>query len=356
METVGVVKNLTDYGAFVDLGGIDGLLHITDMSWKRLKHPTEIVNVGDEITVKVLNFDKSKQRVSLGLKQLQGDPWSNITTKYPSQKRIFGHVTNVTEYGCFVEIEDGIEGLVHMSEMDWTNKNIHPSNIVQVGDEVEVMILEIDEKRRRISLGLKQCSPNPWQQFEANHTIGEKIKGNIRSITDFGVFIGLENNIDGLIHQTDISWKQSGEVAIQDLKKGEEIEAVILSIDSERERISLGLKQLTSDPFEEFFKENPVGANLDAEILEIDQKKLIVDLNSSLKGCIRLNDQTQGYKVGDNINCYIETTELKHAYLVSLSIYKPKDTSASLEHKTEEAPSNNIVAELLKAQLDDSKN
>ena len=356
METVGIVKNLTDYGAFVDLGGIDGLLHITDMSWKRLKHPSEIVNVGDEITVKVLSFDKAKQRVSLGLKQLQGDPWSNITAKYPNQKRIFGNVTNVTEYGCFVEIEDGIEGLVHMSEMDWTNKNIHPSNLVQVGDEVEVMILEIDEKRRRISLGLKQCSPNPWQQFESNHSVGEKIKGNIRSITDFGVFIGLENNIDGLIHQTDISWNQSGESAIRDLKKGEEVEAIILSIDSERERISLGLKQLTQDPFEDFFKQNPIGTNLDTSIIEIDQKKLIVTLENDLKGCIRLNEQTQGYKVGDSINCYVETKELKHAYLISLSIYKPKESSGEeVIIKTEEAPSNNIVAELLKAQLNDNK-
>lgn len=355
-EVTGIVKNLTEYGAFIDLGGIDGLLHITDMSWKRVAHPSEVVTVGQSITVKVLSYDREKLRVSLGLKQLSGDPWLSIEERITVGTRLFGVVTNAKDYGCFVEIEDGIEGLVHMSEMDWCNKNIQPSSLVSPGDEVEVMVLEVDPKKRRISLGMKQCIPSPWVNFSENNEIGGKVTGMIKSITDFGLFIGLDGGIDGLVHFSDVSWSQPGDVAVRNYKKGEQVDAVILGIDSERERISLGLKQLTQDPFEDFFKQNPIGTNLDTSIIEIDQKKLIVTLENDLKGCIRLNEQTQGYKVGDSINCYVETKELKHAYLISLSIYKPKESSGEeVIIKTEEAPSNNIVAELLKAQLNDNK-
>ena len=359
MEIKGIIKNLTDYGAFVDLGGIDGLLHITDMSWKRLKHPSDIVNVGDEVTVRILSFDREKQRVSLGLKQLRGDPWEKIASRYPNQARVFGHVTNVTEYGCFVEIEEGIEGLVHMSEMDWTNKNIHPNNVVQVGDELEVMVLEIDEKRRRISLGLKQCTPNPWQQFALNHEVGEIIAGNIRSITDFGIFIGLESNIDGLIHRTDISWTESGEKAIRLFKRGDEIKPMILSIDSERERISLGLKQIISDPFEEFLVNHPVGSAVEATITDIDPKQLLVKLDQDLPGILRNPEAVDSYTLNETHTFYVESYDHKgRSIQLSLASSKPsssKQPSTKKPPAIEEPPTNTILADMLKAKLDQSK-
>jgi len=289
-EVKGIVKNLTDYGAFVDLGGLDGLLHITDMAWKRVKHPSEIVAVGDEIDVKVLKFDKEKNRVSLGLKQLGSDPWGDIAGRYPESSRLKGRVTNLTDYGCFVEIEDGIEGLVHVSEMDWTNKNIHPSKVVNLGDEVEVMVLEIDEERRRISLGLKQCKDNPWEVFAKSHNKGDRVSGNIKSITDFGIFIGLEGGIDGLVHLSDISWNVSGEDAVREFKKGDEIEAVVLQVDPERERISLGVKQMDSDPFSEYLEANKKGALVKGQIKDVDAKGATVELGNDVEGYIRVSE------------------------------------------------------------------
>ena len=289
-EVKGIVKNLTDYGAFVDLGGLDGLLHITDMAWKRVKHPSEIVAVGDEIDVKVLKFDKEKNRVSLGLKQLGSDPWGDIAGRYPESSRLKGRVTNLTDYGCFVEIEDGIEGLVHVSEMDWTNKNIHPSKVVNLGDEVEVMVLEIDEERRRISLGLKQCKDNPWEVFAKSHNKGDRVSGNIKSITDFGIFIGLDGGIDGLVHLSDISWNVSGEDAVREFKKGDEIEAVVLQVDPERERISLGVKQMDSDPFSEYLEKNKKGSLVKGLLKDVDAKGATVDLGNEVEGYIRVSE------------------------------------------------------------------
>ena len=289
-EVKGIVKNLTDYGAFVDLGGLDGLLHITDMAWKRVKHPSEIVAVGDEIDVKVLKFDKEKNRVSLGLKQLGSDPWGDIAGRYPESSRLKGRVTNLTDYGCFVEIEDGIEGLVHVSEMDWTNKNIHPSKVVNLGDEVEVMVLEIDEERRRISLGLKQCKDNPWEVFAKSHNKGDRVSGNIKSITDFGIFIGLDGGIDGLVHLSDISWNVSGEDAVREFKKGDEIEAVVLQVDPERERISLGVKQMDSDPFSEYLENNKKGSLVKGLLKDVDAKGATVDLGNDVEGYIRVSE------------------------------------------------------------------
>lgn len=286
----GVVKNLTDYGVFIDLGGVDGLLHITDMSWKRIKHPSEMLNVGDEIEVMVLKYDHDKQRVSLGLKQLGDDPWSNLTRRYPEGARLRGVVTNITDYGCFVEIEDGVEGLVHVSEMSWTNKNIHPSKVVKLGDETDVMVLEIDEERRRISLGIKQCQMNPWEQFAQTHGKNQVIKGKIKSITDFGIFIGLEGEIDGLVHLNDISWNESGEEAIHHYKKGDEIEAMILVIDPERERISLGIKQLENDPFANFNALHTKGSLVKAPIKNISEEGVLVDLGEDLEGFIKTAD------------------------------------------------------------------
>lgn len=282
-EVKGTVKNLTDYGAFVDLGGVDGLLHITDMAWKRVKHPSEVVNVGDEVTVKVLKFDKDKTRVSLGLKQLGQDPWAVIAENHPVNSKLTGKVTNLTDYGCFVEILDGVEGLVHVSEMDWTNKNIHPSKVVNVGDVVEVMVLEVDEERRRISLGLKQCKANPWEQFAATHSKNDKVSGKIKSITDFGIFIGLEGGIDGLVHLSDISWNVSGEEAVRNYKKGDEVEAVVLQVDAVKERISLGIKQLESDPFTNFVDGTKKGAILTGKVVEVDAKGVKVDWKVALK-------------------------------------------------------------------------
>ena len=286
----GIVKNLTDYGAFVDLGGIDGLLHITDMAWKRVKHPSEVVNVGDELDVKVLKFDRERNRVSLGLKQLGEDPWVDIGRRYPVGTRLFGRVTNLTDYGCFVEIEDGVEGLVHVSEMDWTNKNIHPSKVVQMGDEVEVMVLDIDEERRRISLGIKQCQPNPWEQFAATHNKGDRVVGKIKSITDFGVFIGLNGDIDGLVHLSDISWNVAGEDAIRNYTKGDEIETVVLAVDAERERISLGIKQLAEDPFSQFLSMNPKGAIVKGVVTEVDAKGATIQLADGVDGYLRASE------------------------------------------------------------------
>jgi len=283
----GVVKNLTDYGAFVDLGGVDGLLHITDMAWKRIKHPSEVVEVGQELDVKVLKFDRERNRVSLGLKQLGEDPWVEITNRYPEGSRVNARITNLTDYGCFAEIEEGVEGLVHVSEMDWTNKNVHPSKIVQLGDEVEVMVLDIDQERRRISLGIKQCQQNPWDAFASEHATGDKISGSIKSITDFGIFIGLAGNIDGLVHLSDISWNETGEEAVRNYKKGDEIETVILSIDPERERISLGIKQLEEDSFTIYLGESDKGSIVNGEVTEVDAKGAVIKLNEEVDGYIK---------------------------------------------------------------------
>ncbi|MCG8434592.1 MAG: 30S ribosomal protein S1 [Gammaproteobacteria bacterium] len=286
----GIVKNLTDYGAFVDLGGIDGLLHITDMAWKRVKNPSEIVSVGDEIEVRVLKFDRDRNRVSLGLKQLGDDPWSSIARRYPVGSRLFGKVTNLADYGCFVEIEEGVEGLVHVSEMDWTNKNVNPSKVVQIGDEVEVMVLDIDEERRRISLGMKQCVPNPWEEFANTHNKNDHIRGTIKSITDFGIFIGLEGGIDGLVHLSDIAWDMPGEEAVRNYKKGDELEAVVLAVDAERERISLGVKQLDKDPFSTFLSEHSKGGIVKGQVLEVDAKGAKIDLGNGIEGYLRASE------------------------------------------------------------------
>ncbi|WP_115718743.1 30S ribosomal protein S1 [Gallaecimonas mangrovi] len=290
MEVKGIVKNLTDYGAFVDLGGVDGLLHITDMAWKRVKHPSEIVNVGDEITVKVLKFDRERTRVSLGLKQLGADPWVSIAERYPEGHKLKGRVTNLTDYGCFVEIEEGVEGLVHVSEMDWTNKNIHPSKVVNLGDEVEVMVLDIDEERRRISLGLKQCKQNPWEEFAGKFNKGDQVSGKIKSITDFGIFIGLDGGIDGLVHLSDISWNAAGEEAVREYKKGEEITAVVLQVDAERERISLGVKQLEADPFNNYLNDKKKGAIVNGTVIAVDAKGATIDLGEGVEGYLRASD------------------------------------------------------------------
>ncbi|WP_020559595.1 30S ribosomal protein S1 [Thiofilum flexile] len=286
----GVVKNLTDYGAFLDLGGIDGLLHITDMAWKRVKHPSEVVNIGDEIEVKVLKFDRDKNRVSLGLKQLGEDPWQDLVRRYPAGTRLFGKVSNLTDYGCFVEIEDGVEGLVHVSEMDWTNKNVNPAKVVTLGDEVEVMILDIDADRRRISLGMKQCQPNPWDEFATSHDKGDRVSGKIKSITDFGIFIGLDGGIDGLVHLSDIAWNVTGEEAVRNYKKGDEVEAVVLAVDPERERISLGIKQMEQDPFSNFVAAHAKGSVVHGKIVEVNAKFAKVDLGDGIEGILRASE------------------------------------------------------------------
>lgn len=343
-EVKGVVKNLTSYGAFIDLGGIDGLLHTLDMSWKRgKKDPSDILKVHDEITVKILSFDRDKKRVSLGLKQLKGDPWHEVLEKNPVGSRLFGKVTNIKEYGCFVEIEDGIEGLVHMSEMDWTNKNIHPGKVVEVDQEVEVMILEVDEARRRISLGIKQCMPNPWEEFSQNHEIGSKIKGTIRSITDFGIFVGLEGNIDGLVHTTDLSWVLPGDKALHAYKKGQEVEAVILSIDPERERISLGLKQVDTDPFDQFAVNHPVGSLVSGKVLSSDAKKVVVALDVGLSGTVKRSefDAEQELEEGEVLNLYVVSHERRN-HMVQLSTLMPSE---------EGAPSSTL-GDLMKSKLD----
>ncbi|KRG77618.1 30S ribosomal protein S1 [Stenotrophomonas chelatiphaga] len=333
----GVVKNLTDYGAFVDLGGIDGLLHITDMAWKRVRHPSEVVNVGDELDVRVLKFDRERNRVSLGLKQLGEDPWDNISRRYPANSRVFGKVSNVTDYGAFVEIEPGVEGLVHVSEMDWTNKNVNPSKVVQVGDEVEVMVLDCDEERRRISLGMKQVAANPWETFAATHKKGDKVSGQIKSITDFGIFIGLDGGIDGLVHLSDISWATTGEDIVRNFKKGDNLDAVVLAVDPERERISLGVKQLEQDPFGQFMAVNPKGSKIEGVVKEVDAKGAIIELADGIEGYVaardisadRVDDATQHLKVGDKIEAKFVGMDRKGRTL-QLSI-KAKDDAEMRE-------------------------
>src|SRR3974390_1910608 len=305
----GTVKNLTDYGAFVDLGGIDGLLHITDMAWKRVKHPSEVVKVGEEIDVRILKFDRERQRVSLGLKQLGADPWQNIARRYPANTRLFRKVTNIADYGCFVEIEEGVEGLVHVSEMDWTNKNVNPAKVVHTGQEVEVMVLDVDEERRRVSLGLKQCQANPWKEFAENYNRGDKVAGQVKSITDFGIFIGLPGNIDGLVHLSDISWDQPGEEAVRNYQKGQTVEAMVLSIDPERERISLGIKQLAKDPFSTWIAEHPKGTIIKGQVREVDAKGAVIDLGGGVDGHLRASELSRDrvedartlLKVGDEV-------------------------------------------------------
>ena len=336
IEVKGIVKNLTDYGAFVDLGGIDGLLHITDMAWKRVKHPSEIVNVGDEIQVKVLKFDRERTRVSLGMKQLGEDPWVAIANRYPEGSKLSGRVTNLTDYGCFVEIQEGVEGLVHVSEMDWTNKNIHPSKVVNLGDTVEVMVLEIDEERRRISLGLKQCIPNPWEEFAKNFNKGDKVSGKIKSITDFGIFIGLDGGIDGLVHLSDISWA-GGEEAVREYKKGDEISAVVLQVDPERERISLGVKQTEDDPFNQYLADNKKGAIVTGKVIEVDAKGAKIELAEGVEGYLRvadisrerIEDATTELSVDDSVETKFVGVDRKNR-TISLSI-KAKDQADERE-------------------------
>jgi small subunit ribosomal protein S1 len=361
----GVVKNLTDYGAFIDLGGIDGLLHITDMAWKRVRHPSECVEIGQEVKVKVLKFDKEKNRVSLGMKQLGEDPWQNISRRYPSGTRLFGKVNNLTDYGCFVEIEEGVEGLVHVSEMDWTNKNVSPSRIVQLGDEVEVMVLDIDEERRRISLGMKQCKPNPWDEFAATHNKGDRITGIIKSITDFGVFIGLDGGIDGLVHLSDISWNEPGEESIRNYKRGDEVETVILGIDSERERISLGIKQLEQDPFQNYIAGAEKGAIVKGVIKEVLPKGAVVTLAENVEGFIRaseiqrdrVEDARTLLKEGEQIEAKFIGVDKKNK-LINLSI-KAKDhdeESAAIKDYSSQSPTGKpTLGDIFKEQMDENK-
>jgi small subunit ribosomal protein S1 len=358
----GIVKNLTDYGAFVDLGGVDGLLHITDMAWKRIKHPGEIVNVGDEIDVKVLKFDRERNRVSLGLKQLGEDPWIQITKRYPEGARVKAKVTNLTDYGCFAELEEGVEGLIHVSEMDWTNKNIHPSKVVQLGDEIEVMVLDIDEERRRISLGLKQCQENPWDAFARTCAKGDKITGKIKSITDFGIFIGLDGGIDGLVHLSDISWHEAGEEAVRKYKKGDELETVVLAIDPERERISLGIKQLEADPFSEYVATNDKGAVVKGIVKEVEAKAAVITLAPDVDAVLKaselsrekVEDARNLLKVGDEVEAKIIAVDRKNRS-ISLSV-KSKDVEeekAAIKElstkQTESAPA--TLGDLIKAQM-----
>ncbi|ABC31668.1 30S ribosomal protein S1 [Hahella aquimaris] len=363
MEVKGIVKNLTDYGAFVDLGGVDGLLHITDMAWKRIKHPSEIVNVGDEITVKVLKFDRERNRVSLGLKQLGEDPWVAIKERYPENTRVTARVTNLTDYGCFAELEEGVEGLVHVSEMDWTNKNIHPSKVVQLGDELEVMVLDIDEERRRISLGIKQCHANPWEEFSGKFNKGDRISGKIKSITDFGIFLGLEGGIDGLVHLSDISWNEPGEEAVRKYKKGDDLETVILSIDPERERISLGIKQLESDPFAEFTQLNEKGSIVTGTVKSVDAKAAVIALNDDVEATLKaseisrdkVEDARNVLKEGDEVEAKIISVDRKNR-VINLSI-KSKDIDEEkqairdVKEKQTEAQGPTTIGDLIKEQL-----
>jgi small subunit ribosomal protein S1 len=364
----GIVKNLTDYGAFVDLGGVDGLLHITDMAWRRIRHPSEMVNVGDEVNVKILKFDREKNRVSLGMKQLGDDPWVDITRRYPEGARVLATVTNLTDYGCFAEIEEGVEGLVHVSEMDWTNKNIHPSKVVSVGDQVEVMVLDIDEERRRISLGIKQCRPNPWDEFSIHHAKGERISGKIKSITDFGIFIGLDGGIDGLVHLSDISWNEPGESAVRRYSKGEEIQTVILSVDPERERISLGIKQLDQDPFSDYTAINDRGSVVKGTVVEVEPKEAVIKLADDVEGVLkaseisldRVEDARNVLSVGEEVEVKIISVDRKNRN-IGLSI-KAKDIdderSAVRDHRRgkSERPSATTLGDLIKAQMDQDSN
>lgn len=364
MAVKGIVKNLTDYGAFVDLGGVDGLLHITDMAWKRIKHPSEIVAVGDEIDVKVLKFDRERNRVSLGLKQLGEDPWSAITQRYPEGAKVKARITNLTDYGCFAEIEEGVEGLVHVSEMDWTNKNIHPSKVVSLGDEVEVMILDIDEERRRISLGIKQCQENPWDAFSNQFAKGDKISGKIKSITDFGIFIGLDGGIDGLVHLSDISWNEAGEEAVRKFKKGDEIETVVLAIDPERERISLGVKQLDEDPFSAYVAENDKGTIVTGTVKEVDAKEAVILLADDITGTLKaseisrdkVEDARNVLKEGDEVEAKITNVDRKNrAIILSVKAKDVADEKAAIkEHSTKaaEAAQPATIGDLIKAEME----
>ncbi|NYS61359.1 30S ribosomal protein S1 [Vreelandella salicampi] len=361
----GIVKNLTDYGAFVDLGGVDGLLHITDMAWKRIKHPSEIVAVGDEINVKVLKFDRERNRVSLGLKQLGEDPWVSIKQRYPEGTLVHAVVTNLTDYGCFAELEEGVEGLVHVSEMDWTNKNIHPSKVVQVGDDVDVMILDIDEERRRISLGIKQCTPNPWETFNAQYNKGDRVSGTIKSITDFGIFIGLEGGIDGLVHLSDISWTETGEEAVRHFKKGDEAEAVILSIDPERERISLGIKQMDTDPVAEFLSVNDKGTIVTGRVVEVDAKEAQVELATDVVAVLkaseisadRVEDARNVLNEGDSVEARIVSVDRKSRQInLSVKAKEQDDTRQNLKKVREQEPESGVggpttIGDLIKQQM-----
>ena len=359
----GIVKNLTDYGAFVDLGGIDGLLHITDMAWKRVKHPSEVVNVGDEIDVKILKFDRERQRVSLGMKQLGDDPWHDLARRYPPHTRLFGKVTNIADYGCFVEIEEGVEGLVHVSEMDWTNKNVNPAKVVSIGEEIEVMVIEIDEERRRISLGIKQCKSNPWAEFSATVNRGDKVKGQIKSITDFGIFIGLDGGIDGLVHLSDISWDLSGEEAVRNYTKGQEIEASVLAIDAERERISLGIKQLDKDPFSGWLAEHPKNSVVKGTVTEVDARVATVDLGDGVIGTLRASELARGrvedartmIKVGDEVEAKFTNVDRKNRS-VALSIkakevHEEAEALSSYKSETAASSSGTTLGELLKEKM-----
>ena len=362
-DVKGIVKNLTDYGAFVDLGGVDGLLHITDMAWKRIRHPSEMVNVGDEVNVRILKFDREKNRVSLGMKQLGDDPWVNIIRRYPEGARVMATITNLTDYGCFAEIEEGVEGLVHVSEMDWTNKNIHPSKVVSVGDETEVMVLDIDEERRRISLGIKQCRPNPWEEFSIQHGKSDRISGNIKSITDFGIFIGLDGGIDGLVHLSDISWNEPGETAVRRYSKGEQIETIILSVDPERERISLGIKQLDKDPFSDYTAEHDRGAVIMGKVVEVQPKEAILELAEEVLGVLkaaeisvdRVEDARTVLKEGEEVEVKIINIDRKNR-TIGLSI-KSKDIeeerAAVKEHQKQETDRSGpaTLGDLIKAQM-----
>lgn len=346
-EVKGVVKNLTDYGAFIDLGGVDGLLHITDMSWKRIKHPGEILNIGDEIKVKVLKIDRDNVRVSLGLKQLGGDPWLDISQRYPVNSKISGRVTNITDYGCFVEIEEGIEGLVHVSEMDWTNKNVNPNKVIHLGQEVEVMVLDVDAERRRISLGVKQCTPNPWAAFAENHEKGEQVKGKIKSITDFGIFLELEGGIDGLIYLSDIAWSETdAQETLRKYQKSDELEAIILAIDVERERIALGLKQLAEDPLANYMVENEKGTMVTGKVIEVDQKQAIIELAENIRGVLRaaeisaekVDDARKKLNVGDSVEARVMGTDRKvHAITLSMKAKEAKAPAAKKSTKAAKA-------------------
>ncbi|HEX5055200.1 MAG TPA: 30S ribosomal protein S1 [Gammaproteobacteria bacterium] len=362
MTVKGIVKNLTDYGAFLDLGGVDGLLHITDMAWKRVHHPSEIVSIDQEITVKVLKFDREKNRVSLGLKQLGEDPWVDIKRRYPEGARVFGKVTNIADYGCFVEIEDGVEGLVHVSEMDWTNKNVNPSKVVTLGQEVEVMVLDIDEERRRISLGMKQCHPNPWEEFAAGHSKNDKVKGKIKSITDFGIFIGLEGGIDGLIHLSDLSWDIPGEEAVRNYKKGDELEAVVLSVDPERERISLGVKQLASDPFAAFVAANGKGSYVKGKVIKVEMKAAIVELAEGVEATLRaselsrdrVEDATTVLKEGAEVEAKIISVDRKNRVInISIKAKDSDDEAAVMQGYTRNTASATL-GDIMKEQLTES--
>ncbi len=359
----GIVKNLTDYGAFLDLGGIDGLLHITDMAWKRVKHPSEVVEIGQEIDVVVLKFDREKNRVSLGLKQMGDDPWANIMRRYPEGQRLYGNVSNITDYGCFVEIEDGVEGLVHVSEMDWTNKNVNPNKMVTLGDEVEVAILEIDEERRRISLGMKQCKANPWDEFGSTNSKGDVISGKIKSITDFGIFIGLDGNIDGLIHLTDLSWNKPGEEAVRDYQKGQEVEAMVLSIDPERERISLGIKQIEKDPFASFIAEKPKGSIVSGTVTSVDAKAAIVNLGDGIEGLLRasematdrVEDARSFLNEGDEIEAKITGMDRKgRSIYLSIKAKDSEEEQEALKDYTASRDSGTTTSfgDLLKEKMD----